>query len=127
MATEKFLDLSKFPGLDVQSFKMRSLTGEDLISSAARCAPAEGTSLEPTIFSLQMRQQQIAQSIIEVNGEQVRGPCLAFMKWNSRTRELVTMAYDHINGVSSSEREDFAKALIGAAPSLTQSVESAAG
>ncbi len=128
MAAEKFLDLSEYHDLDVKSVKVRTLNGDDLVVCAGRCAPAEGADLDPTIFSIMLRQQQIAQSIVEVDGDQVRGPCLASIKWNTRTREFVAMIYDHLNGVSVDEREGFKKALSGGgAISKTQSAASVEG
>lgn len=127
MATEKFLDLSAYHDLDVKTIRVRTLNGDDLVVCAGRCAPAEGATLDPTLFSIQLRQQQIAQSIVEVNGEQVRGPCLASIKWNSRTREFVAMVYDHLNGISADEREGFMKALTGGGADSTLLAGSVSG
>ncbi len=113
MATDKFLDLSSFHDLDVKSIRMRALNGDDLIVAAGRCAPMDGGTLDATLFSLMLRQQQIAQSIVEVDGQPVRGPCLASLKWNYRTREFVATIYDHLNGIAAEERERFMAALVG--------------
>lgn len=107
----KLIDLSAYRDMDVKTVRMRCLNGDDLVASAGRCAPADGGTLDPTIFSIQLRQQQIAQSIVEVNGEQVRGPCLASLHWSARTREFCAMGYDYLNGLTSDEREGFMKAL----------------
>lgn len=123
MATEKFLDLSSFNDLDIKSVRMRALNGDDLIVAAGRCAPMDGGTLDATLFSLMLRQQQIAQSIIEVDGSAIRGPCLASLKWNYRTRDFVAMIYDRLNGIEADERERFMAALIGASAAKTQDAE----
>jgi hypothetical protein len=76
-----------------------------------------------------LRQQQLAQSIIEVDGQKMHGPYLPIIKMDSRTRDFVQMVYDSINGVSLAEREAFQKALSGTAESVksTQAVASASG
>ncbi len=124
VATEKFMDLSKYHDLDVKSVKMRALTGEDLIVAAGRCAPTEGSSIDATMFSVMLRQQQIAQSITEVDGEPTRGPCLSSLRWNSRTRSFVGMLYDHLNGISAEESDSFMAALKGGSAPVIQPVES---
>ncbi len=111
--TEKFMDLSSYRDLDVKSVKMRSLTGEDMVVAAGRCAPGEGAEMIPAVFSITLRQQQVAQSIIEVDGEPVRGPCLVSLKWTLRTREFLGMIYDSLNGLATDEREAFQTALRG--------------
>jgi hypothetical protein len=120
---EKLLDLSSFDGLDIKSCRIRAMTGDDLIVAAGRCTPMDGAAVDATLWSLMLRQQQIAQSIVEVNGEQVRGPCLASVKWNARTREFVAMGYDYVNGVADAERERFRTALVGV--SVKQSTQDA--
>lgn len=122
---ERFMDLSGFKDLDARSVKLRSLTGNDTVVAAGRVAPLEGGTLDPTLFSIMLRQHQIAQSIIEVNGEPVRGPCLSFIGWNARTRELVARIYDRLNGITTEEEERFLTALNGASADQTTVAESA--
>lgn len=109
---EKFADLSKIKDLDIKSIRMRALNGDDLVVSAGRCAPVgEGATIDATLFSIMLRQQQIAQSIIEVDGEAIRGPCLQSIKWSARTRNFVGMIFDSLNGVSDEEAASFMTAL----------------
>jgi len=87
----------------------------------------DGTSIDATVFSLMLRQQQLAQSITEVNGQECRGPYTPIIKMNTRTREYVQMIYDSLNGVSIDEREAFHKALMGTAESAASSPAVAPG
>lgn len=108
------MDLSKIKDLDITSVKMRALNGDDLVVSAGRCAPVgEGAIIDATLFSIMLRQQQIAQSIVEVDGQAQRGPCLASIKWSSRTRSFVGKLFDHLNSVTDEESAAFMEALNG--------------
>jgi len=105
-------DLSQFKGLDIQSFAIVETTAEDLVMAAERIANPDGTALDENTYSLMLRQQMIAGAIVEVDGEPVKSAsCQAFMGWNSRTRDFVARAYDHINGTDKKDRENFAKLL----------------
>jgi len=98
--------------VDVKSVRMRALNGDDLIVAAGRCAPVgEGATIDATLFSIMLRMQQIAQSIIEVDGETVRGPCLASIKWSAKTRNLIGIVFDSLNSVSDEEAAAFTMAL----------------
>lgn len=127
--SEKFVDLSKIAGLEIKSMRVKALTGDDVISAAGRCAPMDGSSVDATVFSLMLRQQQLAQSIVEVDGQAIRGPFLQIIKMTTRTREYAQMIYDSVNGISMDEREAFQAALTKTAESATSTpaVESASG
>lgn len=115
MATRTF-DLSKYRDLDIKSVTVRSVNGNDTLDAAARCIPPDGGNLDQNVFVLLMRQQIIAQSILsytDANGKTVSctGPCLDSIGWSARTREFLGEIFDHMNGVSAEEREDFRKSL----------------
>ncbi len=121
MTAPRTFDLSKYRDLDVKSLMMRSINGEDTLDAATRCIPPDGTQIDGNIFNVIMRQQITAQAItgyVDLNGVSTvsSGPCLESLRWNSRTREFIGEIFDHMNGVSSDEREDFRKALVQSTP-----------
>jgi hypothetical protein len=109
---EKFMDLSAFPNVDIRSVKMRSLTGEDYLAAAGRCAPMDGGEINTTLFSMMVSEQQIAQAITEVDGEKINGPCLQYLKWSLRTQSFCRKLYNHLNSVSKDEDAVFGAALL---------------
>lgn len=115
MATRTF-DLSSYRDVDVKSVTFRSVNGNDTLDASARCVPPDGGKIDQNVFILLMRQQIVAQSIlsyVDANGKSVTcsGPCLESIGWSSRTREFLAEIFDHMNGVSEEERENFRKSL----------------
>lgn len=105
-------DLSSFKGLDIQSFAIAEVTGEDLVMAAERCSMPDGTTIDENTFSLMLRQQMIAGAIVEVDGQPIKGAsCQSFLKWNARTRGLVAKAYEHMNGNTAKDLDAFQKLL----------------
>lgn len=116
MSNARNFDLSKYRDLDVKALVMRPVNGDDTLDAATRCIPPDGSQVDGNIFNLLMRQQIIAQSITGFTGPDnvktiCNGPCLESLRWNARTREFMGEIFDHMNGVSRDEREDFQKAL----------------
>jgi hypothetical protein len=113
----KKVDLSSIRDIDIKSITVRSVNGEDTLDAAVRVVPGEGQQIDGNIFNIMMRQHMIAQSITEVDGKAVTGPCcLESLRWSARTREFVGEIYDFVNGVDPKERENFMKALAGGTP-----------
>lgn len=115
----KVVSLKKYRGMDVDSFGIVTISGEDVIRAAERCLPPDGKAPDSNLFNILLRQQVIAGAIVEVNGKPVKGTCQASVQWGSRTREFVGRAFDYMNGVTKDEIEDFDKALAGADRSET--------
>lgn len=112
------MDLSKYRDLDIKGITMRSVNGNDSLDAASRCVPPDGKDLDGNLFMMLLRQQIIAQSIVSytnLSGEVVKTngvACLESLDWSGRTREFLGVLFDHLNGVSSDEREDFHRALM---------------
>ncbi len=128
-------DLSKFRDLDIQSFAMVQITGDDIIMAAERCSLGDSTKIDDNVFGMLLRNQMIAGSITEVDGKPVKGAsCQAYMGWNQRTRDFANRAYDFMNSTTETEREDFQKLLEGSAsgeltstPDASARISSASG
>lgn len=119
---KKPMDLSGIRDLDLDHVTVRDVNGDDMMEASARCVPPDGSNLDGNLFSLMLRQQLVAQAIVDYTprvGEHkgqvivTTGSCQDSIGWNSRTREFVGEIFDYVNGVSLQEREDFRKALVG--------------
>ena len=98
-AQEHFFDVKKY-NLDIESFTLRSITGEDEISAEER-ARSSGTTAA-------FMEELIAEAIVAVNGERVEvSPYVAWKRWTSRTRDLVRAAFQRINNASQEDLSDF--------------------
>lgn len=120
MKTKRF-DLSRYSDLDVLAITFKSINGEDTLEAASRCIAPNGAQIDSNLFMLMMRQQLVAQSIVEYEladpqGERkvvsCSGPCVEVTKWSSRTREFLGEIFDHLNSVTNEEREDFRSTLV---------------
>lgn len=111
MTKEKFVSLKQYKNVSIKSFKVREITGEDMIAAAARVAPMDGEEINPQLMGMMVRMETIAGSITEVNGERQIGPCGDFKKWNGRTREFVARTFKYLNEISNEESDLFDKAL----------------
>lgn len=124
-AEGKFVDLSKYRGVDVKSFRIISLGGEDVVKAAMRALPKDGEQMSQHLFNIELSRQQYAQAIVEVDGKPVRGACcIASLEWNLRTKQFVARAYNYMNGISDQEDADFTKALEGGAAETATTLES---
>lgn len=130
----KPVDLSKIRDIDLDHVTVRDVNGDDMMDASARCVPPDGGNLDGNLFSLMLRQQLIAQAIVDYvprHGEHkgqvvtVAGSCQDSLEWSARTREFVGEIFDYVNGVSMQEREDFRKALVGPQPSTDGSPDAA--
>lgn len=108
----KTMWIGDFRGVDVESFTVKDITGDDITRAAERCLPTNGQPIDGNLFNLLLRQQVIAGAIVEVDGVAVKGTCQASIGWNARTREFAGRTFDYVNGVSDKERELFEKALM---------------
>ena len=109
----KKFDLSKMKNVDIQSFKIREICGNDVMKAAVRCVSPDGKPLEGALFGMNLRQQQVAMAIVEVNDKPVIGPvCIDYFEWNTRTQWFIAKAYDSLNMTSDDEDEDFKKQLV---------------
>lgn len=116
----KVVDLSQFRDLDIKSFAMVPTNGDDMVFAAERVIPPSGGMVDPNLFNLLLRQQLVAGSITEVDGQPVKGKsCQASVQWNSRTREFVGRTFDYMNEMTKDERDLFEKVLAGDAPSAS--------
>jgi hypothetical protein len=103
-------------GLDVQSVTVRVVNGEDSLAAAARCLTSDGKEISGPLFGMMMRQQIVAQAIVEVDGKPVVGACcVQYPRWSNRTRDFVGEVFDFLNEASEEEKRDFRKALAGSA------------
>lgn len=124
----KYVDLSKWRGLSVKSFRVRVTNGEDTLEAASRCVPLDGTMIDGNLFGIQMRQHQLANAVVEVDGRKIDGPCLESLKWNSRTRDLLGETYDYLNSITQKQRDDFRAMLEeGDVPSASTDTTSSVG
>lgn len=130
----KPVDLSKIRDIDLDHVTVRDVNGDDMMDASARCVPPDGGNLDGNLFSIMLRQQLIAQAIVDYTpryGENkgvkvvVAGSCQDSLDWSSRTREFVGEIFDYLNGVSGQEREDFRKALVGPQTSTDGSPDAA--
>lgn len=96
-------------GTVIESFSMRETTGHDE-EVAANAAKARGGSVTTYEECLRL-------SLVEVNGEKVAQPYLAFDRWTSKARLFVLAAYRQVNGV---EEDSLAGFLAGASEVLPQ-------
>lgn len=118
----KFVDLSQFRDVDIKSFTMVPTTGDDMIRAAERVIPPgdPGQLMNGQLFGMLLRQQLIAGSIVEVDGQKIIGnSCQASLTWSTRTREFVARTFDHLNELSKNELELFDKVLSGEAPAAS--------
>lgn len=131
---KKVVDLSGIRDIDLNTVTVRDVNGDDMMDASARCIPPDGGNLDGNLFNLALRQQLIAQSIVDFvprHGEragskvEVTGSCQDSLDWSSRTREFVGEIFDYVNGVSYQEREDFRKALAGPLQSTDGSPDAA--
>ena len=99
--------------VSVRSITIKAIDANDMIVAASRCVPPEGTTLDANIFQILIRQHMVLESITEVDGQKLTGPCLDYLKWEQRTREFVSEIYDFVNYVETDERQNFRKALAG--------------
>lgn len=115
----KYVDLSKFRGLDVKSFKVRVTNGNDTVDAAVRCVPLDDKPINNNLFGISMRQQILAAAIVEVDGKPITNPagCQESIGWNARTREFLGETYDYLNGLTQKEREDF-QAMLAASDAV---------
>lgn len=118
----KTVDLSGIRDIDLNSITIRDINADDMLDASARCIPPDGGQLDGNLFNMSLRQQLIAQAIVEYvprNGDKAgasvpsAGPCRESLDWSARTREFVGEVFEYVNGVSFQEREDFRKALAG--------------
>lgn len=122
MAKEhKLVDVTMYRDLDIDTFRVKALTGKDQTDAAVRALPASGEEMSQHLFNLQLRNEQLAQAITEVDGETVRGgSCRESVDWSMRTREFVFRAYSYVNGISDDEHDDFMARLAGKADAVVK-------
>lgn len=107
-------------GVVIKSFVVREVNGIDE-EEATNIAKAKGGAVTPM-------EEMIRLSIVEVNGEPVKHPYLAFDTWNNRARALAVQAFRSLNGTTDKEVEDFLGAAVpvdAAAPSHNDAAERA--
>jgi hypothetical protein len=119
-AAKKTVDLKSIRDIELDSVTVRDVNADDMMEAAARCVPPDGSALDGNLFSMALRQQLVAQAIVDFIprvGDRagmlvtVAGSCQDSITWSSRTREFVGEIFDFLNGVSNDERETFRKAL----------------
>lgn len=134
MAARKTVDLTKIRDIDLDSVTVRDVNAEDMLDASARCIAPDGSGVDPNLFHLMLRQQMVAQAIVDYvprGGEKagslvtVADSCQESLTWSSRTREFVGEIWDYLNAVSQNERDDFRRALAGAPVSTGGSPDAA--
>ena len=131
---KKTVSLVGIRDIDLDSITMRDVNAEDMLDASARCIAPDGGNVDPNLFHLMLRQQLVAQAIIDYvprSGDKagqtvtVTDSCQESLTWSSRTREFVGEFWDYLNAVSNQEREDFRRALAGAPVSTGGSPDAA--
>lgn len=72
-------------------------------------------------------QELIRLSIVEVDGEKTIQPLNDMTNWNSRTRQLITRAYEQLNDLQDEEIAVFLAASVDATPGLAMVKEEVEG
>jgi len=98
-------DISKYENVDVRSFTLRIVTGQDSLDATARSI-GKGDRPNP-MLTFSARSNTIADAIVAVNGVQVVTPYVQWEDWSLRTQAFVERAYDRMNGVTNAEMDDF--------------------
>lgn len=106
MATKTF-DLTKYKGLSIRSFALRELDGADEIAAAERA------TVDGKLDHARLREQLVADAIVEVNGETVTRPYFDWSKWNAKTRDFVRAAFTRLNDAEPGQLDDFLKTAFG--------------
>ena len=102
----KTFDLSQYQPLSVTSFTMKRINGYDELAAAERVTSGnEGASLG---------EQMIAESITQVDGQDVTTPYVDWAKWCSVTRDFVRAAFDKFNNADKDQIKDFLAEAFGA-------------
>lgn len=83
----------------LKSFVLREIDGtdEELASQWAKSKGGSATTGE----------ESVRLAIVEVNGERVKQPYLAFDTWNSRARNFALVAFRSLNGTTEEEVDGF--------------------
>ncbi len=89
----------------ITSFSVREIDGADEELAANYAKSKGGVS--------NAGEEAVRIAIVEVNGEAVKQPYLAFDTWNSRARSFCLNAFRSLNGTTDSEVEGFLSAGVG--------------
>ena len=95
------------------SFVMRELTGKDQLAAKRQVEhyhDVEGVE-DPMLLFEFARWEEMRNSLVEVNGEQVNGefPYIAMDDWNARAIAFAKVAFNDLNGGGEDEVENFRK------------------
>lgn len=106
MRKTKDFDISKYPEVDVQSFTLQVMNGQDSLDATARAVGSDGKP-NPMI-AMKARSELISDSIVKVNGQEVPfKPYTEWENWSLRTQTFVERAFDKLNSVTQDEMDDF--------------------
>lgn len=101
----KDFDISRYPDVDIRTFTLQIMTGNDSLNATAR-AVGRGDRPNPMI-TFTSRSNLIADALVKVNGEEVIRPYVVWEEWSLRTQTFVERAFDRLNSVTQTEMDDF--------------------
>lgn len=104
MKEQKTFNLARFK-LDISSITLEQLDGEAELAALERANGSSTGGME----------QLVAESIVQVDGQEVVRPFVEWKRWTSRTRDFVRMAFHRYCSATPKELEDFVKAEFGEA------------
>ena len=104
MKTRDF-DISKYSEVDIRSFTLQVMTGNDSLDATAR-AVGKGDRPNPMV-TFAARSNLIADAIVKVDGQDVVRPYIEWESWSLRTQTFVERAFDALNSVTKVEMDDF--------------------
>lgn len=109
-------------GYSVESFVIREIDGHDE-KEAARLVAALGTADD---LSMAVYEGNLRVSIVDVNGEAVEQPYMELSKWSTKTRKMLMVAWNELNGVPDEELAAFLGAAVPAEPVVPEPAEMSA-